>query len=245
MNHLWGPKQKRYYPHNPQCLLIRPPPPCLRAGDQQTGETQAIWWPVMPEIVREANCTFMCSDTFLQCKWDSLYKRLSHWDSSYYKIFSPSTLHISTSVIFTTCYRICQALLEHHQKCRRSNSFPFLILLTSWSWNSNTLDTWWEEPTHWKRLWCWQRLRATRIKWQRRMRWLDGIIDSIDMSLWTPGVSEIQGSLVCRKSMGLQRVRHHQAAEQQLRCKVRPSLLLSLFGRTASTCFLIPWPTPP
>ena len=29
-----------------------------------------------------------------------------------------------------------------------------------WSWSSNTLATWCEEPTHWKRLWCWERLRA-------------------------------------------------------------------------------------
>ena len=27
-----------------------------------------------------------------------------------------------------------------------------------WSWNSNTLTIWCEEPTHWKRLWCWERL---------------------------------------------------------------------------------------
>ena len=30
----------------------------------------------------------------------------------------------------------------------------------SWSWNSNTLATWWEELTHWKRTWCWERLKA-------------------------------------------------------------------------------------
>ena len=29
-----------------------------------------------------------------------------------------------------------------------------------WSWNSNTLATWWEELTHWKRPWCWERLKA-------------------------------------------------------------------------------------
>ena len=29
-----------------------------------------------------------------------------------------------------------------------------------WSWNSNTLATWCEELTHWKRLWCWGRLKA-------------------------------------------------------------------------------------
>ena len=28
-----------------------------------------------------------------------------------------------------------------------------------WSWNSNTLATWWE-LTHWKRPWCWERLKA-------------------------------------------------------------------------------------
>ena len=31
-----------------------------------------------------------------------------------------------------------------------------------WSWNSNTLATWCEELTHWKRCWCWERLRAGR-----------------------------------------------------------------------------------
>ena len=29
-----------------------------------------------------------------------------------------------------------------------------------WSWNSNTLATWGEELTHWKRPWCWERLKA-------------------------------------------------------------------------------------
>ena len=29
-----------------------------------------------------------------------------------------------------------------------------------WSWSSNTLATWWEEPTHWKRPWCWERLKT-------------------------------------------------------------------------------------
>ena len=29
-----------------------------------------------------------------------------------------------------------------------------------WSWNSNTLATWYEELTHWKRPWWWERLKA-------------------------------------------------------------------------------------
>ena len=31
---------------------------------------------------------------------------------------------------------------------------------TGWSWSSNTLATWCEELTHWKRPWCWERLKA-------------------------------------------------------------------------------------
>ena len=51
-----------------------------------------------------------------------------------------------------------------------------------WSWNSNTLATCCKELTHWKRPWCWERLRAGG-EGDNRMRWLDGIIDSMDMSL--------------------------------------------------------------
>ena len=29
-----------------------------------------------------------------------------------------------------------------------------------WSWNSNTLATWWEELTPWKRSWCWERSKT-------------------------------------------------------------------------------------
>ena len=29
-----------------------------------------------------------------------------------------------------------------------------------WSWDFNTLATWCEELTHWKRSWCWERLKA-------------------------------------------------------------------------------------
>ena len=29
-----------------------------------------------------------------------------------------------------------------------------------WNWDSNTLATWYKELTHWKRLWCWESLKA-------------------------------------------------------------------------------------
>ena len=36
-----------------------------------------------------------------------------------------------------------------------------------WNWNSNTLATWCEEPTHWKRPWCWERLKVGREGYDR------------------------------------------------------------------------------
>ena len=51
-----------------------------------------------------------------------------------------------------------------------------------WSWSSNTLATWCTELTHWKRPWCWERLK---VKGERGSRgWdVDNITDSVGMNL--------------------------------------------------------------
>ena len=51
-----------------------------------------------------------------------------------------------------------------------------------WSWNSNTLATWCEELTHLQRQMLGKIEGGRRRGWQRK-RWLDGITDSMDMSL--------------------------------------------------------------
>jgi len=42
----------------------------------------------------------------------------------------------------------------------RRSALGFLWKEWCWSWNSSTLATACEELTHWKRLWCWERLGA-------------------------------------------------------------------------------------
>ena len=37
---------------------------------------------------------------------------------------------------------------------------PWIFIGRDWCWSSNTSATWWEELTHWKKCWCWERLKA-------------------------------------------------------------------------------------
>ena len=82
-----------------------------------------------------------------------------------------------------------------------------------WSGNSNILATWCEELTRWKRLWCWERLRAGGEGVDRGWDgWMASAIQWtwvwVDSSSWwwtgKPGVLQF---------LGLQRVGHDWATE--------------------------------
>ena len=59
------------------------------------------------------------------------------------------------------------------------------------------------------------KIEDKRRRGRQRMRWLDGITDSMDMSLSNGHELEGQGSLTCCSPWGSQRVRHNLATEQQ------------------------------
>ena len=70
-----------------------------------------------------------------------------------------------------------------------------------WSWSSNTLATWCEEPTHWKRPWCWERLRAGIEGCGRGWNgWMASPTQWVCLLEQTLGDSERQGSLACCSS---------------------------------------------
>ena len=82
-----------------------------------------------------------------------------------------------------------------------------------WSWNSNTLATWDKELAHWKRHWCWERLKVGRegddSGWDGWMasltRWTWVWVSS--WSWWWAGKPGVL------QSMGSQRIRHNWVTE--------------------------------
>ena len=85
-----------------------------------------------------------------------------------------------------------------------------------WSWSSDTLATWCEQPTHCKRPWCWERLKA---KGEGDDRGWDGWMASPTQWTWVWANSGRQwrtGKPGVLQSTGLQRAGHDLATGQQL-----------------------------
>ena len=89
------------------------------------------------------------------------------------------------------------------------------ILWKDWLGSSNTLAIWWEGPSHWKRPWYWERLRAGV---DGRDRGSDGWMASLTQWTWVWRNSRRWRRTVkpcILQFMGSQRVAHERATEQQ------------------------------
>ena len=92
------------------------------------------------------------------------------------------------------------------------------IYWKDWYWSSNSLAIWCEEPTHWKRPWCWERVKAGGEEGDKI--WDDWMVA---LTQWTwvwasSGKWCRTGKSGMLQSMGSQRVEHDWATEQQLMC---------------------------
>ena len=102
-----------------------------------------------------------------------------------------------------------------------------------WSWSYNSLATWCEELTHWKRPWCWERLRAGGEGddrgwdgWMASLTWWTWVWASSRSWWWTgkPGVLQ---------SMGSQRVGHDWVTELPSFPYFHPQFCILLLQRSA------------
>ena len=99
----------------------------------------------------------------------------------------------------------CKEIQPVHPK---GNQSWFHIHWKDWCWSSNTLATWCEEPTPWKRPLYWERLKAGR---EGDNRGWDGWIASLTLWTWVWANSRSwwwTGRPGMLQSTGSQRIRH-------------------------------------
>ena len=100
-----------------------------------------------------------------------------------------------------------------------------------WSWNSNPLATGCKELTHWKRPWCWERLKAGG---EGDERGWDGWMASPTQWTWVWASSRSwwwTGKPGVLQSMGSQRAGHDWAIElTDLKCIVQTKLVFWRWG---------------
>ena len=81
------------------------------------------------------------------------------WELDYTESWEPKI-----DAVELWCWRILLRVpwtaRRYNQSILRKISLNIHWKYWCWSWNSNTLATWWEELTPWKRPWCWERLKA-------------------------------------------------------------------------------------
>ena len=105
-----------------------------------------------------------------------------------------------------------------------------------WSWNSNTLASWWEELTHWKRPWCRKRLKA---RGEGDDRGWDGWMVSPTQWAWvwaSTGIGDGQGNLTCCSPWGR---KESDMTERLNRTKLnwrKTSRWVSQFPQSLSCC---------
>ena len=79
------------------------------------------------------------------------------------------------------------------------------------------------------------KIEGRRRRGRQRIRWLDGITDSMDMGLGGPGVGDGQGGLACCGSWGCkesdmtEQLNNNHSRGNKLRCT--PVLMMALLGR--------------
>ena len=159
----------------------------------------------------------------------------------------PKKVHLVKAMIFPVVMNGCESWTINKAEHQRINAFELRcwrrLLRVLWTarksnqsilkeispecsleglilkWNSNILVTWCEELTHWKRAWCWVRLKAEgegmtedeMVGWHHRLtghefEQVGDVGEQVGSWWWTgkPGVLQ---------SMGSQRVRHDWVTE--------------------------------
>ena len=111
------------------------------------------WWTGKPGVLQSVGLQRVRHNWVTKLNWDAFeswaIKKVEDWRIDAFELWY---WRILLRVPWTARRSNQSILKEIHREYSLKDG--------CWSWSSNTLATWWEEPTHWKRPWCWERLKA-------------------------------------------------------------------------------------
>ena len=164
---------------------------------------------------------FSCLTAFELGCWSFLASgfELNHWFLLNFKLASIQTRAISLALLSLQGLPIadlqtCQPP-QSYELSSYNKSLSISVSLSIYSWSSNSSANWCDEPAHWKRPWCWEKLKEGGEGGDRR--WNDWMASSTQW-IWVRAISKRQwrtekpGML---QSMGSPRVGHDLGTEQQ------------------------------
>ena len=135
-------------------------------------------------------CYVLCNVQCIHVSWPCGAHSYSHNRD----ITLPTKVHIVKAMIFPVVMYGCESWTIKKAECQRIDAFevwcwrrllrvPWTARRSNqsilkeiniywkdwcWSWSCNTLTTWFEELTHWKSPWCWEKLRSRKEGGDRR-----------------------------------------------------------------------------
>ena len=105
---------------------------------------------------------YQCGFCTPRAKCLNIYVETQKTQNSQSNLRKASGSLISDYTIKLQCWKWCLRVTARisNQSIIKEISPEFHCKDWCWSWTSNTVTTWCEELTHWKRPWCWERLKA-------------------------------------------------------------------------------------
>jgi len=124
------------------------------------------------------------------------------WESDPKEGWAPKNCCLWTAVLEKTLWESLGLQRDQTSQSKRKSVLNIHWKDWFWSWSSNTLAIWCDELTHWKRPWCWERLKAGEGNNRGWDAWMASLTQWtwvwVDSGSWwwteRPGVLRFMGS---------------------------------------------------
>ena len=145
--------------------------------------------------------TLVCHKSLSSQSYSFFSSHVQIWELDYKESWAPNNWCFWTMVLEKTLWKSLGLQGDPTSPSWKESALNIHWKDWCWSWSSNTLATWCQELTHWKRPWCWERLKVGKGDnrgwdgWMPSVTWWTWVWASSQSWWWTgkPGVLQSIG----------------------------------------------------